>query len=448
MTPLFLFILLTPLYLEVNSADLSFEQKILLSLKQPWGNPKSLDSWNSTSPLCDWPGVECTSGTVTGLHLAEKNISGTIPSSICQLINLISINLAKNNISGQIPVGLYNCLNLERLDLSLNKLSGTIPGELFTMKTLHNLNLQGNRLSGTIPTPMEAHNLEYLDLSDNNLSGYMPEGLGLFSLQVLNLTHNNLKGTIPKSLGNLTVLSDVDLSHNQLSGDIVESLYDLGCKRTLRLCSNNFLGRIPYEFVKQNIGENCLDPSNLCSDNRTEGLQSCPPNLGLDDRILGFRKCNSKAKSDESERQFIIIIVETVGAGVVGCAILYYLVRKILNKMHWNITVRCKTIGHSVPPGEKEEWKVISFQKLKFSKNEILSGLTDENLIGGGGSGKVYRVSINQTGESVAVKSIRNASKSDQRREKEFMAEIQTVGNVRHYNIVKLLCCISGWIGQ
>ncbi|KAK4490978.1 hypothetical protein RD792_001699 [Penstemon davidsonii] len=57
----------------------------------------------------------------------------------------------------------------------------------------------------------------------------------------------------------------------------------------------------------------------------------------------------------------------------------------------------------------------------------------------------VYRVIINQsTGHTVAVKSIRNERKSDERLEKEFSAEIQTLGIIRHYNIVKLLCCISG----
>ncbi|GER57850.1 leucine-rich receptor-like protein kinase family protein [Striga asiatica] len=42
-----------------------------------------------------------------------------------------------------------------------------------------------------------------------------------------------------------------------------------------------------------------------------------------------------------------------------------------------------------------------------------------------------------------AVKSISNSTKSNHRLEKEFMAEIETLGTIRHYNIVKLFCCMS-----
>ncbi|KAL2517727.1 Protein kinase family protein with leucine-rich repeat domain [Abeliophyllum distichum] len=90
------------------------------------------------------------------------------------------------------------------------------------------------------------------------------------------------------------------------------------------------------------------------------------------------------------------------------------------------------------------EWNMIPFQKLGFTKWEIMSNLTDKNLIGHGGLGKVYRVVTNQTRKTVAVKSIRNEKKSDHRLEKEFPAETRILGTIRHNNIVKLLCCISG----
>ncbi|KAL0318368.1 UNVERIFIED_CONTAM: Receptor protein-tyrosine kinase CEPR1 [Sesamum angustifolium] len=453
MAPLFLFLLL-PHYLQVHSRDLSgfsSEQAILLSFKQHWGSPPSLDSWNSTSSPCDWPEVECVSGTVTALHLAGKHISGTIPSTICQLKNLVSINLFDNNISGNIPAGLYNCSSLERLHLSSNGLSSTIPGELFLMKKLRELYLNGNRLYGKIPTPIRASSLESLDLSDNqlngsipddignldnlmqldlsmnsfsgtipmrvfhihqlysmllgynNLSGELPTQLNFFSLQELNITHNQLNGTIPRSLGQLPQLSVLDLSDNQLAGDIIENIVHLRSMSTLRLCSNNFSGKIPHEYVTKEFAENCFEFSNLCSDNRTGGLPSCPSNLCSDHRIQGFLKCHSK--HDESKKHLIIIILEAVGCGIVGFAILYYLARKCWSKKQV-IVARCKKIWPSgPPPKDKEEWRMISFQRLNFDKANILSSLTDENLIGNGGSGKVYRVLINQTGNAVAVKS-------------------------------------------
>ncbi|XP_031113022.1 receptor protein kinase CLAVATA1-like [Ipomoea triloba] len=90
------------------------------------------------------------------------------------------------------------------------------------------------------------------------------------------------------------------------------------------------------------------------------------------------------------------------------------------------------------------EWSMISFQRLKFNKWDILGGLIDENLIGNGGSGKVYRV-ITKKGQKVAVKSIRHEQKERQGlMEKQFLAEVKILGGIWHNNIVKLLCCIRG----
>lgn len=100
---------------------------------------------------------------------------------------------------------------------------------------------------------------------------------------------------------------------------------------------------------------------------------------------------------------------------------------------------------------EKEEhlptptWWFTSFHRLDFTEDDILNGLVESNLIGSGGSGKVYQISIgNQTDNfMVAVKKIYNSNKSDAKLEKEFQAEIEILGRIRHANIVKLLCCIS-----
>ncbi|KAL8537301.1 hypothetical protein ACS0TY_012451 [Phlomoides rotata] len=464
-----------------------------MSLKEHWGDPSSLASWTSTSSPCDWPEVECTSGAVTGLRLEGKSIKGTIPSSICQLKNLSWISLSQNKISGHIPVSLSNCSSLESLDLSMNALTGTIPGEFFLMKRLHELNLHGNRLFGEISTPLKANSLTFLDLSNNqlngsipddirnlynlwvldlsmnlfsgniptglfhmhqlnslslgynNLTGQLPADTDFFDLALLNLTNNNLNGGIPQYLGDLPGLKTLDLSHNYLYGDIVENLFRVRSMSTLRLCSNKFKGKIPREFVKRRFNENCLDFSNLCSKNKTDqGLPSCPSSLCSDNRLQGFLECDHKP--EKSRRHFIVTLVETVGCVVLGFTILYYLVRKCWLKKDKSIAAGFKKFWSRHPSlKDKEEWKMISFQKLNFNKTNILSGLTDENIIGNGGSGKVYRVLINQTSNAVAVKSILNAKKSDHRLEKEFMAEIQTLGGaIRHYNIVKLLCYISG----
>uniref|UniRef100_A0A2N9G5D8 Protein kinase domain-containing protein n=1 Tax=Fagus sylvatica TaxID=28930 RepID=A0A2N9G5D8_FAGSY len=81
-------------------------------------------------------------------------------------------------------------------------------------------------------------------------------------------------------------------------------------------------------------------------------------------------------------------------------------------------------------------------QRLNFTDWNILSNLTENNIVGSGGSGKVYWIPTNQ-GQFVAVKKIWNNKMLDHRLEKEFLAEVQILGTIRHSNIVKLLCCIS-----
>ncbi|KAG9440069.1 hypothetical protein H6P81_020234 [Aristolochia fimbriata] len=86
-------------------------------------------------------------------------------------------------------------------------------------------------------------------------------------------------------------------------------------------------------------------------------------------------------------------------------------------------------------------WKVTSFHRSgEFADEvEILKRLTEENLVGTGGSGKVYRAEL-KSGQTVAAKKIR-VSGEDRRA---FEAEVEILGSVRHGNIVKLLCCYTG----
>ncbi|AQL00392.1 Potassium channel KAT1 [Zea mays] len=85
---------------------------------------------------------------------------------------------------------------------------------------------------------------------------------------------------------------------------------------------------------------------------------------------------------------------------------------------------------------------------LGFGEESILRGLTEANIAGRGGSGRVYRVTftnrLNGAAGAVAVKQIRTARKLDGKLEREFESEAGILGNVRHNNIVRLLCCLSG----
>lgn len=401
---LLLLLILSPS--QVNSQLLDTDQEILLDMKQQWGNPPSLRSWNNFSSSCGWPEIYCQDRNprvITQILLSNKNLSGKIPPTICNLKNLNRIVLSQNNIAGNIPETLNNCLNLDFLDLSSNFLTGQIPRGLFLSNKLHGLLLHGNMLHGELQIPQEfgfSNNLIRLDLSRNSLSGSIPVAFFLSeSLSFLHLGHNrftghiptpnetvnlvevdlsynNLSGSVPENFGKLG-LRIFYLSGNQLSGDIGEIISQVSRLDFLNLCSNNFFGKVSYDIVTEKFENSCLDDANMCSHNRTKGLSIC------------------FSQSNKSKSHLVIILFVAIGGLVITLPIFFLLARKKL--IIWIKNKRNKSIV-------VDQWEMILFQGLNFSKWEILSNLTDNNLIGNGGSGKVYRFAISESNGNVAVK--------------------------------------------
>src|SRR5207244_1481677 len=77
------------------------------------------------------------------------------------------------------------------------------------------------------------------------------------------------------------------------------------------------------------------------------------------------------------------------------------------------------------PARAEEAWKLTPFQPLDFGEASVLRGLADENLIGKGGSGRVYRVAYTSrssggAGGTVAVKRIWTGGNLDKNLGREF----------------------------
>ena len=60
--------------------------------------------WLSEPDLCEWYGLSCSDGIVTGLSLPENNLAGDIPEELGQLTTLASIDLSGNSLTGPIPL--------------------------------------------------------------------------------------------------------------------------------------------------------------------------------------------------------------------------------------------------------------------------------------------------------------------------------------------------------
>ena len=200
-----------------------------------WANNTN---WNSSAPLDQWYGVFTNAnGRVTQLVLYGNGLTGSIPSSLGSLTNLLGLSLSNNDLTGSIPSSLGSLTNLLYLDIAATQLTGSIPSSLGSLTNLEDLDLHFNQLTGSIPSSLGSlTNLTTLWLGDNQLTGSIPSSLGsLTNLTQLSLGDNQLTGSIPSSLGSLTNLTQLSLDDNQLSGTIPAELGNLTRLRSLRL---------------------------------------------------------------------------------------------------------------------------------------------------------------------------------------------------------------------
>ncbi|XP_010274136.1 PREDICTED: polygalacturonase inhibitor-like [Nelumbo nucifera] len=265
----------------------------LLKIKKSFNNPQDLASWNPTTDCCEsWTYVTCDSQTnrVTQLSIAQANISGeisaaigdlpylriltfdlisnlhgSIPSSIVNLHNLISLIISQTNLSGPIP-GFHSRLkNLDYLDLSYNQLSGSIPASLADLPHLGGLTLSHNQLTGSIPDSFGRFSgyFHSLDLSDNYLSGEIPKSFAQLNLKSVYLSHNKLVGDPSVLFKENKITENMDLSWNLLDFDLSQVMFP----RTLTyldLSHNRIRGSIPRQVTKLDLTDLDLSYNRLC----------------------------------------------------------------------------------------------------------------------------------------------------------------------------------------
>ncbi|RWR78907.1 receptor-like protein 12 [Cinnamomum micranthum f. kanehirae] len=308
---------------------------------------KSLESLDLSSSFSFFrfrrPDFEYVVGNLSGLrelYLDNVDISSPAPESLAGLANLRSLHLSWCNLSGAFPVEIFQLRDLETLDLSYNPhLTGTIPsslggisqllhldisynsfsGEIQSLENLTQLirlDLSSNRFSGRIPSLGSLKNVIEIVLSNNNFSGRIDYSFGengLLNLTKLDLRDNSLNGKIPSSLfwlpsllhldlsqnhfdapfdefGNTpSPLEELDLSNNKLQGPIPKSLFHLVGLRVLVLSSNNFSGIVDLSSFQhfKNLSDLYLSNINL-SINASRGTSTSFPQI----TSLKLSSCN------------------------------------------------------------------------------------------------------------------------------------------------------------
>ncbi|KAJ4962687.1 hypothetical protein NE237_022626 [Protea cynaroides] len=417
--------------------------------------PQKLGSWADfnfidvsenylTGPI---PPDMCKKGTMQRLLMLQNQLTGEIPANYANCTTMFRFRVNNNSLSGSVPPGLWGLPNLAFLDLRMNQFEGSVTSDIANAKSLGQLYLGSNIFSGELPPEItKASSLVLIDLSYNKVSGSLPSSIGdLQSLNRLYLQNNQFSGSIPSSLGSCRYLNEINMAWNSFSGSIPSVLGSLPALNSLNLSDNKLSGSIPSSLSSLKLS--LLDLShNELSGQIPESLSidayngSFAGNPGLcSSNIQSFQPCSS-----DSHTVAIRIIVScfVVAAAVLILSAGCFLFLKKRKKQNQERTI------------SRDSWDVKSFHLMSFSEYEILDSIKQENLIGKGGSGNVYRVAVSD-GKEVAVKHIRTNPESKSRRspavpkrktggfEGELEAEVATLSSIRHVNVVKLYCCFT-----
>ncbi|KAL3622597.1 LRR receptor-like serine/threonine-protein kinase hsl2 [Castilleja foliolosa] len=379
------------------------------------------------------PGL-CRKKKLKRLLIFMNRFSGKIPDSYGECDTLMYVRVHKNELSGVLPSRLWGLSGLYLLELTNNKFEGSVPVLISGAKGLQQLLLSGNKFSGELPDNIcDCRELGRLSGGGNQFSGELPSCIyRLSSLQELLMQGNNFSGEIPKNVTSLMELVQLDLSRNQLSGDIPGELGSLPRLTYLNISNNMLTGEIPEDFSKFelsvfDVSNNRLQgrvPTGFDTNSSFPGLMG---NAGLCSSIATvlIRPCLEPKRVDKKSYLLVGILSAVVVIVVVLIILIVLKARKVIN------------FGRK----HRQTWKVTAFQKIELDEEDVLASLRAENLIGSGGSGCVYKVVL-KSGQIVAAKKLREAKGEEP--EESFLPEVETMGGIRHINIVKLLfTCIS-----
>ncbi|RAL39033.1 hypothetical protein DM860_011519 [Cuscuta australis] len=334
-------------------------------------------SLNDTrNALSDWIDSDSTHCSWTGIscHLNEERVS--------------SINLPHMQLGGIISPSIGKLTRLQRLALHRNNLHGVIPNEIGCCTELRAVYLRANYLQGGIPWDI----------------GNLP------MLNILDLSSNSLRGAIPSSLGKLKLLRHLNLSANFFSGEIP----DIGSISTFG--SKSFIGNL--DLCGQQVNKPCKTS-------------------------LGFPAVLPQAQSDKASvpvkkpshyiRAVVMGAMSTLGLGFIVLFVFLW-VRAISKKER-----KAKKYTEVKKQVHKEACsKIVTFHgDLPYPSCELIEkieSLDEEDIVGSGGFGTVYRMVMNDCG-SFAIKRIDLNCEGS---EEVFERELEVLGSVKHMNLVNL----------
>ncbi|XP_016454974.2 uncharacterized protein LOC107779138 isoform X1 [Nicotiana tabacum] len=185
---------------------------------------------------------------LTELSLTDNQLTGFIPATMFNISSLLAIHLRNNSLSGPLLLGEGNILsNLKFLSVSHNQISGHIPSNICQLRELQVLSISFNKIIGEIPKNIGClAKLEEIYIGDNPISGTIPASLGNIStMQYLSCVNSHIEGPIPSEMGKLSNLRELDFDLNNLNGQIPKDIFNISSLEFVAFTSNKLSGRIP-----------------------------------------------------------------------------------------------------------------------------------------------------------------------------------------------------------
>ncbi|XP_015886326.3 receptor protein-tyrosine kinase CEPR2 [Ziziphus jujuba] len=393
----------------------------------------------------NFPRFLCENRKLKFLLALQNNFSGEFPDSYANCKSLERLRISKNHLSGEIADGVWELPYATMIDFGYNDFSGGISPTIGFSTSLSQLVLYNNRFSGNLPSELgKLINLERLYLNNNNFSGEIPSEISnLMQLSSLHLEENSLTGPVPAELGNCVRMVELNLARNSLSGNIPYTFSLMSTLNSLNLSENKLTGLIPLNLEKLKLSSIDLSENDLSGrvpfDLLTMGgykafkgnKELCVDQKSRTGANLDMSICSTKPskKSFLQDKMVLFCIIASLIAVLAGFLIVSYK----------NFKIGVGDIENNLGEGMETEskWKLSSFHQLEFDVEEICD-LDEDNLIGSGSTGKVFRLSLKKNGSTVAVKQLWKGDGV-----KVLAAEMDILGKIRHRNILKLYASLT-----
>ncbi|KAI3830885.1 hypothetical protein MKX03_030727 [Papaver bracteatum] len=343
---------------------------------------------------------------------ARLNLDPSDSDAVDQLLenpcNSPGIYCERRTFSGNSEI-----FRVSRISLASEWLNGTLSAVIKQFSELKELSLPNNQLFDQIPSEIgHCRNLEVLNLKNN---------LFPVILRILDLSGNKFTGDLNflKFLPNLEKLS---LSDNSFTGKIPASVYNI---QFLSLSGNNYL---PSELRTKNVlpkryifAEKAVSPTASKGSNSSNNSSAAPS--------------PSSHKRRKHKRNVKAWTIGFILGTIVEC-------------------YQCALKGEKETSGPTIFSQLIKkAEDLAFLEKE--DGLVSLEMIGRGGCGEVYRSELpGSGGKMIAIKKINQPrievtditggdSKNLSKKMRQVRSEIQTVGQIRHRNLLSLLAHVS-----